>query len=74
MARKDKYDDVFRAAGSKPMSPHDRATAEAKRIIAAETEKRATLTAKLKAARLAKEAGEAAPKPKASKPKPKKDS
>ncbi|TDE35963.1 hypothetical protein E1B25_15890 [Antarcticimicrobium sediminis] len=76
MARKDKYDAVFRAPAPKSLSPHDRATAESKRIVEAETAKRATLTATLKAARLAKEAGDAAPKPKksaAKKPEPETD-
>ncbi|TNE65484.1 MAG: hypothetical protein EP336_12375 [Rhodobacteraceae bacterium] len=48
---------MFRQTTSKPATPHDRTAAAAREIIETEAARRADLTASLKAARLARDAG-----------------
>ncbi len=61
MPRKDKAASLFRQATAKPATPHDRTAAAAREIIDTEAARRAELTATLKAARLARDAGRNAP-------------
>lgn len=62
-APKSPYGQMFKATET----PHDRTAAAAKQIIADEQQKQIDLTAKLKAARLEKEAADAAAPPPARK-------
>ncbi|WP_066704459.1 hypothetical protein [Celeribacter ethanolicus] len=57
MPHKDKAASLFRQTTSKPATPHDRTAAAAREIIETEAARRADLTASLKAARLARDAG-----------------
>jgi hypothetical protein len=61
MPHKDKAASLFRQTTSKPATPHDRTAAAAREIIETEAARRADLTASLKAARLARDAGRDAP-------------
>ncbi|NHM20362.1 hypothetical protein [Tritonibacter mobilis] len=61
MPHKHKAASLFRQTTAKPVTPHDRTAAAAREIIETEAARRADLTASLKAARLARDAGKAAP-------------
>ncbi|WP_417278788.1 hypothetical protein [Celeribacter sp.] len=61
MPRKEKVTSLFRETATKPATPHDRTAAAAREIIETEAARRAELTANLKAARLARDAHQAAP-------------
>ncbi|SFJ81569.1 hypothetical protein [Celeribacter neptunius] len=61
MSNKDKAAALFRQTTAKPATAHDRTAAAAREIVETEANRRADLTASLKAARLARDAGRDAP-------------